>query len=96
MNKAKLIELMAKTTKLAKGTCKDCLEAFIDIVGTSLKQGKSVVLTGFGTFSVMKRKSRIGINPASGKKMTIPAKVVPKFKPGKGLKEKVAEKGSDR
>jgi len=86
MNKAKVVEHMAKVTKLPKSTCKECLEAFIATVGVSLKGGKPVVLTGFGTFSVMKRKSRIGINPATGKKMTIPAKKVPKFKPGKALK----------
>ena len=86
MNKAKLVEHMAKTTKMPKSTCKECLEAFILAVGTALKGGKSVVLTGFGTFTQMKRKSRVGINPATGKKMQIPAKKVPKFKPGKALK----------
>lgn len=86
MNKAKVIEAMAKATKLSKSTCKECLEAFISTVGNSLKQGKPVVLTGFGTFSVMKRKSRSGINPVTKAKMTIPAKKVPKFKPGKALK----------
>ena len=86
MNKAKLVENMAKITKLPKSTCKECLEAFITSVGSALKTGKSVVLTGFGTFTVMKRKSRVGINPATQKKMTIPAKKVPKFKPGKALK----------
>jgi DNA-binding protein HU-beta len=85
MNKAKLIEHMAKVTKLPKSTCKECLEAFIATVGGSLKQGKPVVLTGFGTFTVLKRKSRIGVNPETGKKMTIPAKKVPKFRPGKAL-----------
>ena len=89
MNKAKVVEHMAKVTKLPKSTCKECLEAFITTVGSSLKSGKPVVLTGFGTFSVMKRKSRVGINPATGKKMTIPAKKVPKFKPGKALKSLV-------
>jgi DNA-binding protein HU-beta len=54
-----------------------------------LKKGKTVVLTGFGTFSVMKRKSRVGINPATGKKMTIPAKKVPKLKERKKLKDTV-------
>jgi len=86
MNKAKLVEQMAKLTKLPKATCKDCLEGFINAVSNSLKQGKTVVLTGFGTFMVMKRKKRIGVNPATGKKMEIPAKRVPKFKPGKALK----------
>lgn len=86
MNKAKLVEHMAKTTKMPKSTCKECLEAFITAVGSALKGGKNVVLTGFGTFTQMKRKSRVGINPATGKKMQIPAKKVPKFKPGKALK----------
>ncbi len=89
MNKAMLVEAMAKLTKFPKATCKECLEAFITAVSTSLKQGKSVVLTGFGSFMVMKRKKRIGVNPATGKKMEIPAKRVPKFKPGKALKSLV-------
>lgn len=89
MNKAKLVESVAKITKLPKSTCKDCLEAFIKTVGASLKQGKSVVLTGFGTFSVMKRRSRVGMNPATKKKMTIPSKRVPKFKPGKALRAQI-------
>lgn len=86
MNKALLVEQMSKLTKLSKAECRDCLEAFITTIGSALKQNKTVVLTGFGTFSVMKRKSRTGINPATGKKMTIPAKKVPKFKAGKSLK----------
>ncbi len=86
MNKAKVIEQMSKLTKLPKSTAKECLEAFIATIGNALKQNKNVALTGFGTFSVMKRKARAGINPATGKKMTIPAKKVPKFKPGKALK----------
>lgn len=89
MNKAKLIEQMAKVTKLPKGNCRDCVEAFISVVGSMLKQGKSVVMTGFGTFSVIQRKKRTGVNPATGAKMTIPAKKVPKFKPGKALKDLV-------
>lgn len=89
MNKARLIEQMAEFTRLPKGTCKEVLEAFISVVSSALKQNKPVVLTGFGTFSVMKRKSRTGINPATKKKMVIPAKKVPKFKAGKALKELV-------
>lgn len=86
MNKAKLIESMAKSTKQSKAVCKDMLEAFLTTVSGALKQGKQVVLTGFGTFSVMKRKSRTGINPVTRQKMTIAAKKVAKFKPGKALK----------
>jgi DNA-binding protein HU-beta len=90
MNKAKLIEQMSKMSKLPKASCKKALEAFIRSVGQTLKGGKSVVLTGFGTFAVMKRKSRTGVNPATGKKMQIPAKKVAKFKPGKALRDSVA------
>lgn len=86
MNKAKLVEHMAKLTKLPKSTCKNCVEAFITVVGNSLKQNKQITLTGFGTFSVMQRKARSGVNPVTKKKMSIAAKKVPKFKPGKALK----------
>lgn len=90
MNKAELVELMAKQTDMSKVACKNCLEAFISIVESSLKKNKPVVLTGFGSFEVMKRKERIGVNPATGAKMKIAAKKVPKFKPGKQLKDLVA------
>lgn len=90
MNKAKLVEQMAKVTKLPKATCKECLEAFISAVSGALKQSKTVVLTGFGSFMVMKRKSRVGVNPATGKKMQIAAKKVPKFRPGKALRVMVS------
>lgn len=89
MNKAKLVESMAKVTKLPKSTCKECLEAFIHTVSGALKTGKTVVLTGFGAFTVMKRKARVGVNPATGKKMQIAAKKVPKFRPGKALRQLV-------
>ncbi len=89
MNKAELIEQMAKDTKLPKTSCKSALESFIKSVEKSLKKSGSVVLTGFGTFTVMKRQERTGINPATGKKMKIPARKVPKFKAGKRLKELV-------
>jgi DNA-binding protein HU-beta len=90
MNKAEVIELMAKHCDMSKVACRNALEAFIDIVEGALKKNKSVVLTRFGTFEVMKRKERVGVNPATGAKMKIAAKKVPKFKPGKQLKELVA------
>lgn len=90
MNKAQLIERMSKAAKISKAACKKCLEAFIESVGKSLKAGQSVGLTGFGTFTVIKRKARTGVNPATGKKMNIPAKKVAKFKAGKALRDMVA------
>ena len=91
MNKAMLVERIAKLSKESKATSKRCIEAFMDVVGAELKKNGQVTLTGFGTFSVMKRKARMGVNPATGKKMPIPAKKVPKFKAGKELKAIVAK-----
>ena len=90
MNKAMLVERMAKISKESKAVTKRCLEAFIDVVGDELKKKRQVALTGFGTFSVMKRKPRVGVNPATGKKMQIPGKNVPKFQPGNALQGMVA------
>lgn len=89
MNKTLLIEVIAKETKFSKSVCKDVLETFVKTIEQSLKKGKAVVFTGFGTFDVAKRKERIGVNPATRAKMKIPAKKVPKFRPGKQLKEAI-------
>lgn len=89
MNKAALIEQIAKDTRMPKSACKNMLESFVSCVGASLRKGKSVVLTGFGTFKVMNRKERVGINPSTKKQMKIPSKRVPKFSAGKGLKDLV-------
>jgi DNA-binding protein HU-beta len=91
MNKIRLIEDMAKVSSLPKTTCKKALESFMKVVENTLKSGESIVLTGFGTFSVVKRASRTGVNPATGKKMQIPAKKVVKFKAGKIMKEMIAK-----
>jgi DNA-binding protein HU-beta len=90
MNKAIVVENMSKLSKESKAICKRVLEAFMHVVSDALKKNKPVVLTGFGSFSVLKRKARTGVNPATGKKMQIPGKKVPKFKPGKALKKIVA------
>lgn len=90
MNKTALIESMANDTKLSKNACKSMLESFIKQVEKSLKKNTPVVLTGFGTFGVIKRKARTGVNPSTGKPMSIPARKVPKFKPGKRLKDLVS------
>jgi DNA-binding protein HU-beta len=90
MNKTALIESIATDTKLSKNACKSMLESFIKQVEKSLKKNNPVVLTGFGTFGVIKRKARTGVNPSTGAPMNIPARKVPKFKPGKRLKDLVS------
>jgi nucleoid DNA-binding protein len=61
----------------------------IDGIAEALKTGDRVTLVGFGTFKVATRKARTGLNPQTKKKMNIPARKVPKFTPGKGLKDKI-------
>lgn len=89
MNKAELIDAIAKESKLTKVDSKKCIEAFMTVVGKSLKKGDKITLIGFGTFSVYKRKAREGHNPRTGKSIKIAAKKVVKFKPGTDLADKV-------
>ncbi len=87
MNKVMLVERLADMTDEQKTVCKRIIEAFIELVGQELKAGREIALTGFGTFTVSKRKARTGINPITKKKMSISAKIVPKFRAGRVLKD---------
>ncbi len=89
MTKQDLIEVIAKEANMSKNQANECLNMILDEITKSLKKGQDVVLTGFGTFSVTKRKARMGINPKTGAKLQIPATKAPKFKAGKSLKEVV-------
>ena len=89
MNKAELIEAMAKQNQLSKRDNEAVLQAFIDVTGKELKKGGKVQMVGFGTFETGKRAARTGKNPQTGAEIKIPAATVPKFKAGKGLKDLV-------
>ena len=89
MNKAELVEEVANQTGLTKRTSREAVDAVISTITNSLARQEKVTLVGFGTFQVMERKARKGVNPQTGQAITIPAKNVPKFVPGKGLREKV-------
>lgn len=65
------------------------INAFIETVAEELKRKGKITLVGFGTFTVVHRKKKTGINPKTGDKITIASKNVPVFKPGKALKEMV-------
>ena len=92
MNKAELIEAMAKQNKLSKKDNENVLQAFIDVTGKELKKGGKIQLIGFGTFETGKRAARTGKNPQTGAEIKIPAATVPKFKAGKALKDAVNKK----
>jgi DNA-binding protein HU-beta len=89
MNKTELVKEIAGKAKLKLSDTEKLVNAFIDTVSEELKKKGKVTLVGFGTFAVAHRKEKKGVNPKTGDKITIKAKNVPVFKPGKALKETV-------
>ena len=89
LTKAELVSLVAKDTEMTKAASERILNSMIANIQEALVNGKTIQLIGFGSFSTTKRAARTGRNPQTGKKINIPAKVVPKFKPGKNLREAV-------
>ena len=87
MNKTELIEHIAGKSDISKAAATRALASIIDAVKKTLKKGDTVTLVGFGTFSVSKRAARTGRNPRTGATFKIKAAKVPRFKPGKGLKD---------
>lgn len=87
MNKTELIEYIAGKSDLSKAASARALAALIEAVKKTLKKGETVTLVGFGTFSASKRAARTGRNPRTGAPLKIKAAKVPRFKPGKGLKD---------
>jgi len=89
MNKAELVEEVAGRVDLTKKETNSVVDAITSAITDSLVRNERVTLVGFGTFEVRRRRARTGVNPQTRKTIQIPAKKVPKFKPGKGLKERV-------
>lgn len=92
MNKAELVEAIAKETGLTKKDSEAALKAFTNTVSMALKKGDAVQLIGFGTFDVGARAERTGRNPLTGATIKIKAAKTPKFKAGKALKDLVNKK----
>ena len=91
MNKAELIAAAAEQAGLSKKDTEAAINAAIDAIVASLKQGDKVQLVGFGAFEVKARAARIGRNPRTKEQIEIPASKIPVFKPGKALKDAVAD-----
>lgn len=89
MNKADLINAIAKEAEVTKVQAGTALDTVLTAIEKSLKKGESVILVGFGTFSTADRKARMGRNPATGKPIKIAKRRVAKFKAGKGLSDAV-------
>ncbi|MEX3777413.1 HU family DNA-binding protein [Pseudomonas sp. MYb118] len=89
MNKSELIDAIAASADIPKAAAQRALDAVTGSITTALQAGDSVVLVGFGTFSVTDRPARVGRNPQTGKQLQIAAAKKPGFKAGKALKDAV-------
>jgi DNA-binding protein HU-beta len=89
MNKTELVAAIANDSGLTKVQAQKALDAAIDAISGAMASGDSVTLIGFGTFKVSERAERMGRNPQTGKEMKIAASKLPRFVPGKGLKDAV-------
>ena len=89
LSKQEFIEKVISKTGLTKSDTSKTLDAILDVITESLIKKMDIAFTGFGTFSTSQREARTGRNPSNGKEIQIPAKTVPTFKAGKGLKERV-------
>ena len=87
MNKTELIQAVVEETGLKKQDAEKAVSATFAALTNAMKAGDSVQLIGFGTFKSVKQDAKTGRNPSTGETIQIPAKVVPKFVAGKGLKD---------
>lgn len=89
MNKTNFVGAVAEKTGLSKVDAKKSVDAFIQTVKDTVEKGEKVSLLGFGSFSVVEKSARKGVNPKTKKTINIPARKVVRFKPGAGLTEVV-------
>lgn len=89
MNKVEIESKIVQETGLDKATVSTVVNNFLNTIEDSLASGDTVRLVGFGTFQTTDRKERIGVNPSTGEKITIPASKKPSFRAGKTLKAAV-------
>ena len=89
MNKAELVEAIAKETGLTKAKSGEVVATMVNTITEALKNGEKVSLVGFGTWSTTKRAERKGRNPKTGAEIDIPSKIVAKFKAGNDLNKTV-------
>ena len=89
MNKSELIDAMAESADISKAAAGRALDGFVAAITDAMKEGDTVSLVGFGSFSVRERAARTGRNPQTGDTIEIKASKIPSFKAGKALKDAV-------
>ena len=90
MTKQDLIDKVADSSELSKKQAADVIDCVVDSITDALADGDKVSLIGFGTFETRERAAREGRNPQTKEKIQIAAKIVPVFRPGKALRDKIA------
>ena len=91
MNKSDLTASVSVGANLTKADAERAIDAVFQSITEALKKGEEVRLIGFGTFAVATRAATEGRNPRTGEVIAVPEKRIPKFRPGKQLKESVEE-----
>jgi DNA-binding protein HU-beta len=89
MTKAELVSEIAEKSDVTKKVSETMLKTLIEAVQRTLKETGEIRIDGLGTFKVMERKARTGVNPQTGAKLDIPATKAPAFKAAKALKDAV-------
>jgi DNA-binding protein HU-beta len=89
MNKSELVDAVAENADLSKAAAGRAVDAMVDVISDTLRNGDQVTLVGFGTFLTRQREAREGRNPRTNEKIQIKASRVPSFKAGKALKDAV-------
>jgi integration host factor subunit alpha len=89
ITKLELANHLNKKMGLPKKDCLNFVNTFFNEISNSLEKGEEVQLSGFGNFSLLKKKARPGRNPKTGKEYIISARTTVSFKPGRKLKEKI-------
>lgn len=87
MNKKELVLELSNITELTQKDTELTINAFVNVIIEQLKKSEQVTIAGFGTFKKVDKVARVGINPATGAKIDIAAKSVPKFSPAKPFKD---------
>src|SRR5439155_18969637 len=86
VTKADLVAIIAKSSGGSKTAAERAMEAMVGGIVESLRRGRRVTISGFGTFIVTKRAARNGRNPRTGQEIQIPPARVPRFRPSRTLK----------
>ena len=89
MTKADLVEEVAKESGLTKKDAEGMVQTVLDSITNAIQRGEGIELRGFGSFRIRSRAPRQGRNPKTGSDVSVAAKKVPHFKPGKELRDLV-------